>query len=63
MAFAQNVGKGHRTENQWDNYREAEIERHAELYSVASVVIDYRAIAPALAPAAVAALARRFIGP
>jgi len=39
-----------------------EIERRADLYSLASVVIDFRAIKPRLAPAALASVARRLIG-
>ena|GEM_PF-2868180 len=61
-AFARNVSEGHRTEGEWENYRQVEIERRADLYSLASVVIDFRAIKPRLAPAALASVARRLIG-
>ena len=61
-AFGRNVREGHRTESEWENYRELEIERRAELYSVASVVIDFRAINRRLAPTALASVARRLIG-
>ena len=61
-AFARNVREGHRTESEWESYREVEIERRAELYSVASVVLDYRTIAKAMAPSALATVARRLIG-
>ena len=61
-AFGRNVREGHRTESEWENYREVEIKRRADLYAVASVVIDFRTIKPSLAPAALASVARRLIG-
>jgi len=61
-AFGRNVREGHRTLSEWENYRLVEIERRADLYAVASVVIDFRTINRRLAPAALASVARRLIG-